>query len=47
MAARIEGTYKDTKDTIYIDAFFNLIDNDGDGCISYEDLTNMKSELGL
>ena len=38
---RIESTFKDTKDTIYIDAFFNLIDHDGDGVISYQDLVNM------
>jgi Ca2+-binding EF-hand superfamily protein len=44
---RIESTYKDTKDTIYTEAFFKLIDADGDGVISHADLESMNPELGV
>ena len=44
---RIESTFKDTTDTIYIDAFFKLIDSDSDEAISYKDLIEMLSQLGL
>ena len=43
LGSRIERTYKDTKDSIYTDHFFNLIDTDGDGAISYADLESLKS----
>ena len=43
---RITSTFKDTKDSMYIDAYFNLIDNDGDGFISYSDLEELTHEVG-
>jgi Ca2+-binding EF-hand superfamily protein len=47
MAERIDRTYKDVKDPIATNAFFRLIDNDGDGIISYEDLVSLKADLGI
>lgn len=43
---RITATYKDTRDSMYIDAYFHLIDNDQDGFISYADLEQLSSEIG-
>ena len=43
---RIESTYKDTKDQIYLEHYFKLMDRDGDGVLSHEDLTSHIPELG-
>lgn len=46
MVSRIESTLKDTKDSLYLDEYFRLIDADGDGFISHADLESMTGELG-
>lgn len=43
---RIEVTFKDTKDIAYLENYFSLIDEDGDGIISYKDLERHSEELG-
>lgn len=47
LKSRIETTYCDTKDTMYIDTYFKLIDEDGDGFITYQDLEAHSHELGF
>jgi Ca2+-binding EF-hand superfamily protein len=46
MINRIESTLKDTKDSLYLEEYFKLIDADGDGFISHTDLESMTGELG-
>lgn len=46
VCSRIESTYRDSKDSMYIEAYFRLIDSDKDGFISYSDLQALTHELG-
>ena len=36
---------KDPKDSMFIEAYFDLIDEDGDGFINYEELVKLSKEL--
>ena len=42
---RLERTLKDPKDSMIIEAYFDLIDEDGDGFINYEELVKLSKEL--
>ena len=47
LLGRIESSYKDSKDQMYLEKYFKLVDTDEDGVISYEDLKSHLDELGL
>lgn len=42
---RLERTLKDPKDSMFIEAYFDLIDKNGDGYINYEELVKLSKEL--
>lgn len=44
-SSRIQRTLKDPKDSMFMEAYFDLADEDGDGFINYDELTRVATEL--